>query len=168
MTSSAGVVFPSFLGNYAMVTELSNFVSLIPSISLIACLERRMPPVERSAVRRLDARDNMLVSGFAFLVTAVAAGMALLGSEATLVAARNNLLFCGLALGAWPLMGHRAPLLPVFWMIQAMFLGGRSRDDPYPWVIVTEAPHVTHAAVGAVAVFLTGLLSLICCPRIDR
>ncbi|WP_274558984.1 hypothetical protein [Streptomyces spiramyceticus] len=169
MTGGVAVVFPSFMGRYAMVTELSNFVSLIPSVSLIACLERRMPSVERSAIRRLDARDIMLVSGFALLVTAVAAGMSLLGSEATLAAARNNLLFCGLALGAWPLMGHRAPLLPVFWMIQAMFLGGRSRDDPYPWVIVTEAAHVTHATVWAAAVFLAGLLSLICfAPRTDR
>jgi hypothetical protein len=169
MTGSVVVVFPSFTGHYAMVTELSNFVSLIPSVALIACLERRMPSVERSAVRRLDARDIMLVSGFALLVTAVAAGMSLLGPQATLVAARNNLLFCGLALGAWPLMGHRAPLVPVFWMIQSMFLGGRSPDDPYPWVIVTEAAHVTHATVGAAAVFLAGLLSLTCfAPRTDR
>ncbi|MFE2561016.1 hypothetical protein ACFXGT_34390 [Streptomyces sp. NPDC059352] len=169
MTSGVVLVFPSFLGNYAMATELGNFVSLVPSIALIACLERRMPSVERSAVRRLDARDVMLVSVFALLVTAVAAGMSLLGPEATWVAARNNLLFCGLALGAWPLMGHRAPLLPVFWMIQAMFLGGRTPDDPYPWVIVTEAAHVTHATVGAAAVFLAGLLSLVCfAPRTDR
>lgn len=169
LTGGVEFVFPSFLGQYATVTELSNFVTLIPSVCLIACLERRMPSVERSAIRRIDARDIILVSGFALLVTAVAAGMSLLGSDAPAVAARNNLLFCGLALGAWPLMGHRAPLLPVFWMIQAMFLGGRSRDDPYPWVIVTEAAHVTHATVGAAAVFLAGLLSLLCfAPRTDR
>ncbi|MQS38577.1 hypothetical protein [Streptomyces katsurahamanus] len=169
MTSGVVVVLPSFLGHYAMVTELSNFVALIPSVSLIACLERRMPSVERSAVRRVDARDIMLVAGFALLVTAAAAGMSLLGPEAVLAAARNNLLFCGLAMGAWPLMGHRAPLVPVFWMIQAMFLGGRSRDDPHPWVIVTEAAQVAHAAVGAAAVFLAGLLSLLCfTSRTDR
>ncbi|WP_340560623.1 hypothetical protein [Streptomyces sp. GSL17-111] len=152
-----------------MATELSNFVALIPSVALIACLERRMPSVERSAVRRIDTRDLVLVSGFAVVATAVAAVMPLLGSEAMLMAARNNLLFCGLALGAWPLMGHRAPLLPVFWMTQAMFLGGRSRNDPYPWVIVTEAAHVTHAAVTAAAVFLAGILSLRCfASRTDR
>ncbi|ANW16942.1 hypothetical protein [Streptomyces clavuligerus] len=169
MTSGVVVVLPSFLGHYATVTELSNFVALIPGVAVIACLERRMPSVERSAVRRVDARDILLVSGFALLATAAAAGMSLLGPDATLAAARNNLLFCGLALGAWPLIGHRAPLVPVFWMIQAMFLGGRSRDDPHPWVIVTEAPQVAHAAVGAAAVFLAGLLSLRCfTSRTDR
>ncbi|WP_406863700.1 hypothetical protein ABZO31_26025 [Streptomyces sp. HUAS MG47] len=169
MTGGVELVFPAFIGHYAMVTELSNFVSLVPSVCLIACLERRMPGVERSAVRRIDARDIMLVSAFALLASAVAAGMSLVGSEATLTAARNNLLFCGLALGVWPLTGHRAPLLPVFWMIQAMFVGGRSRDDPYPWVIVTEAADVTHASVGAAAVFLAGILSLMClAPRTDR
>ncbi|MFE2291918.1 hypothetical protein [Streptomyces sp. NPDC059452] len=191
VTSGASVVFPSFLGHYAMATELSNFVAILPGVALIACLERRMPLVERSAVRRLDARDVVLVSGFALLATAVAAGMSLLGpgpgpgwgwgsglgsgsgSEAMLVAARNSLFFCGLALGVWPLIGHRATLVPVFWMIQSMFLGGRSPGDPYPWVLVTEAAHVTHAAVGAAAVFLAGVLSLTCCvtcfvPRTDR
>ncbi|MGA6175221.1 hypothetical protein ACPEIF_33845 [Streptomyces sp. NPDC012600] len=169
VTSGASVVLPAFLGNYAMATELSNFVAIIPSVVVIACLERRMPSVERSAIRRLDARDVILVSGFAILATAVAAGMSLLGPEALLVAARNNLLFCGLALGVWPLIGHRATLVPVFWMIQSMFLGGRSPGDPYPWVIVTEAAHVTHAAVGAAAVFLAGILSLTCfVPRTDR
>ncbi|MFB8142942.1 hypothetical protein [Streptomyces parvus] len=168
-TSGVSVVFPSFLGNFAMMTELSTFVAVIPGIALIACLERRMPPVERSAVRRVDARDIALVSGFALLVSAVAAGMSFVGSDALLVAARNNLLFCGLALAAWPLLGHRAPLIPVFWLIQSMFLGGRSRDDPYPWVIVTEAADVTHAAVGASAVFLAGILVFIClAPRTDR
>ncbi|RPK93884.1 hypothetical protein [Streptomyces sp. ADI98-10] len=169
LTSGVSVVFPSFLGNYAMMTELSTFVAVIPGISLIACLERRMSPVERSAVRRVDARDIVLVSGFALLVSLVAAGMSLAGSDALLVAARNNLLFCGLALGAWPLLGHRATLVPVFWMIQSMFLGSRSRDDPYPWVIVTEAADVTHAGVGAFAVFLAGILAFICLvPRTDR
>ncbi|WP_030588535.1 hypothetical protein [Streptomyces anulatus] len=169
LTSGVSVVFPSFLGNYAMMTELSTFVAVIPGISLIACLERRMSPVERSAVRRVDARDIVLVSGFALLVSLVAAGMSLAGADALLVAARNNLLFCGLALGAWPLLGHRATLVPVFWMIQSMFLGSRSRDDPYPWVIVTEAADVTHAAVGAFAVFLAGILAFICLvPRTDR
>ncbi|MCT7351393.1 hypothetical protein N4P33_04310 [Streptomyces sp. 15-116A] len=169
VTGGVTLVLPAFIGHYATVTELSNFVSLIPSVCLIACLERRMSPVERSAVRRLDARDVTLVSGCALLATASAAALALLGSAAALTAARNNLLFCGLALGAWPLMGHRAPLLSVFWMIQAMFLGGRTRDDPYPWVIVTEESHVPHAALGAAAVFLTGLVSLICfAPRTDR
>ncbi|MER5477892.1 hypothetical protein ABT026_13105 [Streptomyces sp. NPDC002734] len=151
------------------MTELSNFVALVPSVALVVCLERRMPAVERAAVRRLDTRDILLVSGFALLATAVAAGMSLLGSPATLAAARNNLLFCGLSMCAWPLIGHRAPLLPVFWSIQAMFVGGRSRNDPYPWVMVTEGPHVTHAAVGSVAVFLAGVLTLICCaPRTAR
>lgn len=169
LTSGVSVVFPSFLGHYAMMTELSTFVAVLPGIAVIACLERRMPSVERSAVRRVDARDTVLVAGFALLVTAVAAGLSLVGPDAMLVAARNNLLFCGLALGVWPLLGHRATLVPVFWMIQSMFLGGRSRDDPYPWVIVTEAAHVTHATVGAAAVFLAGLLSLACfAPRTDR
>jgi hypothetical protein len=169
LTGGVELVFPAFIGHYAMVTELSNFVALVPSVCLIACLERRMPGVERSAVRRLGTRDVLLVAGFALLASAVAAALSLVGSEATLTAARNNLLFCGLALGVWPLAGHRAPLLPVFWMIQAMFVGGRSRDDPYPWVIVTEAAHVTHATVGAAVVFLAGILSLMCfAPRTDR
>ncbi|MFI1186393.1 hypothetical protein [Streptomyces californicus] len=169
LTSGVSLVLPSFLGNYAMMTEFSTFVAVVPGIALIACLERRMPPVERSAVRRVDTRDIVLVSGFALLVSAVAAGMSLGGSDALLCAARNNLLFCGLALGVWPLLGHRATLVPVFWLIQSMFLGGRSRDDPYPWVIVTEAADVTHAAVGAFAVFLAGILAFIClAPRTDR
>ncbi|MFQ6854504.1 ATP-binding cassette domain-containing protein [Streptomyces sp. 35M1] len=88
-----------------MKTELSTFVAVIPGIALIACLERRMPPVERSAVRRVDARDIVLVSGFALLVSVVAAGMSFVGSDALLVAACNNLLFCGLALAVWPLLG---------------------------------------------------------------
>lgn len=161
--------FPAFLGDYAVPTELSNFFCLIPSVALVVCLERRMPSVERSAVRRLDARDITLASGFAVLVTAVAIAMSPLGAEALWTAARNNLLFCGLALGAWPLLGHRATLLPAFWMIHSMFLGGRSRNDPYPWVIVTERAHVVHAAAGAAAVYLAGVLSLICfAPRTDR
>ncbi|MTE21765.1 hypothetical protein F0L17_22140 [Streptomyces sp. TRM43335] len=169
LTLNVIFVFPSFLGNYAMATELSNFLCLIPSIGLIVCLERRMPSVERSAVRRLDARDITLVSGFALLATAVASAMSFLGPEAMWTAARNNLLFCGLALGAWPLLGHRATLLPVFWMIHSMFLGGRGHNDPYPWVIVTEEARVAHAAVGAVAVFLAGVLSLVCLtPRTER
>ncbi|MDT0550897.1 hypothetical protein RND15_50950, partial [Streptomyces sp. DSM 41529] len=57
VTSGASVVLPAFLGNYAMATELSNFVAIIPSVVVIACLERRMPSVEHSAIRRLDARD---------------------------------------------------------------------------------------------------------------
>ncbi|MEU3555105.1 hypothetical protein [Streptomyces fragilis] len=169
--ATGGVIlaFPSLLGHYGTMTELSNFVALIPSIALVACLERRMPAVERSAVRRLDTRDVLLVSGFALLATAAAAAMSLLESPTTLVAARNNLLFCGLSLGAWPLLGHRAPLLPVFWTIQAMFVGGRSRNDPYPWVMVTEAAHVTHATAGSLIVFLAGVLSLVCCtPRTAR
>ncbi|WP_244258046.1 hypothetical protein [Streptomyces sp. Tu 2975] len=124
LTLNVVLVFPAFVGNYATATELSNFLCLVPSVALVVCLERRMPSVERSAVRRLDARDIALVSGFALLATVIAMAMALLGPEAMWTAARNNLLFCGLALGAWPLLGHRAPLLPVFWMIHSMFLGG--------------------------------------------
>ncbi|NUP17343.1 MAG: hypothetical protein HOZ81_14795 [Streptomyces sp.] len=173
LTLDVVVVFPAFLGDFAVPTELSNFLCLIPSVALVVCLERRLPSVERSAVRRLDARDVALVAGFAVLVSAVAmamsAPMSTLGQEAMWTAARNNLLFCGLALGAWPLLGHRATLFPVFWMIHSMFLGGRSLNDPYPWVIVTEKAQVTHAAVGAAAVFLAGVLSLICfAPRTDR
>lgn len=169
LTLDVVLVFPAFLGNYAIPTELSNFLCLIPSVALVVCLERRLPSVERSAVRRLDARDIALVSGFALLATVVALAMSPLGQEVMWTAARNNLLFCGLALGAWPLLGHRATLLPVFWMIHSMFLGGRSRNDPYPWVIVTEEAGVTHAAVGAAVVFLAGIASLICfAPRTDR
>ncbi|MEV4683165.1 hypothetical protein [Streptomyces kurssanovii] len=169
LTLNVVLVFPAFVGNYAMATELSNFLCLVPSVAVVVCLERRMPSVERSAVRRLDARDVALVSGFALLATVVATVMALLGPEGMWTAARNNLLFCGLALGVWPLVGHRATLLPVFWMIHSMFLGGRSRNDPYPWVIVTEQADVVHAAVGAAVVFLAGVLSLICfTPRTDR
>jgi hypothetical protein len=168
-THGLTVAFPAYLGNYTVATELSNFVTLVPSISLVACLESRMPSVERSAVRRLETRDTMLVSGCALAATAVAAGVSLSGPEAMLTAARNNLLFCGLALAAWPLLGHRASLFPVFWMIHALFLGGRRRDDPYPWVIVTEPAHSSHALLGAVAAFLAGLLSLIfCAPRTSR
>ncbi|MEU9214669.1 hypothetical protein AB0D27_44190 [Streptomyces sp. NPDC048415] len=169
LTSDVVLVFPAFLGDYAVPTELSNFLCLIPSVALVVCLERRLPAMERSAVRRLDAWDITLVVGFALLVSAVAMAMSPLGREAMLTAARNNLLFCGLALGAWPLLGHRATLLPVFWMIHSMFLGGRSLNDPYPWVIVTEEAHVAHAAAGAAAVFLAGVLFLICfAPRTDR
>ncbi|MFI7410637.1 hypothetical protein ACIBU0_18430 [Streptomyces sp. NPDC049627] len=169
LTLDVVVVFPAFLGDYAVPTELSNFLCLIPSVALVVCLERRLPAVERSAVRRLHARDIALVAGFAVLVSAVAMAMSPLGAEAMWTAARNNLLFCGLALGAWPLLGHRATLLPVFWMIHSMFLGGRSLDDPYPWVIVTEKAHVAYAAAGAAAVFLAGVVSLICfAPRTDR
>ncbi|MBT2367066.1 hypothetical protein J7E88_17565 [Streptomyces sp. ISL-10] len=169
LTLDVVLVFPAFLGNYAIPTELSNFLSLIPCVALVVCLERRLPSVERSAVRRLDARDIALVSGFALLAAMVAVAMSPLGQEVMWTAARNNLLFCGLALGAWPLLGHRATLLPVFWMIHSMFLGGRSRNDPYPWVIVTEEARVTHAAVGAAVVFLAGITSLICfAPRTDR
>jgi hypothetical protein len=169
LTVNVALVFPAFVGNYAMATELSNFLCLGPCVALVVCLERRMPSVEGSAVRRLDARDVTLVSGFALLATIVALAMSLLGPEAMWTAARNNLFFCGLALGAWPLLGHRATLLPVFWMIHSMFLGGRSRNDPYPWVIVTEEPRVAHAAVGAALVFLAGIVSLVCfAPRTDR
>ncbi|MBL3669945.1 hypothetical protein JL475_28980 [Streptomyces sp. M2CJ-2] len=169
LTSNVVLVFPVFLGGYAVPTELSNFLCLIPSVALVVCLERRLPAMERSAVRRLDARDITLVVGFALLVSAVAMAMSPLDREAMWTAARNNLLFCGLALGAWPLLGHRATLLPVFWMIHSLFLGGRSLNDPYPWVIVTEEAHVAHAVAGAAAVFLAGVLSLICfAPRTDR
>ncbi len=172
LTLDVVLVFPAFLGDYAVPTGLSNFLCLIPSVALVVCLERRLPAMERSAVRRLDARDITLVAGFALLVSTVAMAMSAmspLGPEAMWTAARNNLLFCGLALGAWPLLGHRATLLPVFWMIHSLFLGGRSLNDPYPWVIVTEKAHVAHAAVGAGAVFLAGVLSLICfAPRTDR
>ncbi|WP_328399365.1 hypothetical protein OHS70_21150 [Streptomyces sp. NBC_00390] len=169
LTVDVVLVFPAFLGNYSIPTELSNFLCLIPCVALVVCLERRMPSVERSAVRRLDASDITLVAGFALLVTVVAMAMSPLGPDVMWTAARNNLLFCGLALGAWPLLGHRATLLPVFWMIHSMFLGGRSRNDPYPWVIVTEEAHVAHAGVGAAVVFLAGILSLICfAPRTDR
>jgi hypothetical protein len=169
LTPHVVLVFPALLGNYAMATELSSFLCLVPGVVLVVCLERRMPSVERSAVRRLDARDITLVTGFALLATVVAVAMSPLAPEAMWTAARNNLLFCGLALGAWPLLGHRATLLPVFWMIQSMFLGGRSRNDPYPWVIVTEEAGVAHAAAGAAAVFLAGVLSLVClASRTDR
>nr|WP_319241192.1 hypothetical protein [Streptomyces sp. MB09-02B] len=169
LTLDVVLVFPAFLGNYAIPTELSNFFCLIPAVALIVCLERRLPSMERSAVRRLDARDVALVSGFAVIVSMVAMALSPLGQETMETAARNNLLFCGLALASWPLLGHRATLLPVFWMIQSMFLGGRDLHDPYPWVIVTEKAHVTHAAVGAAAVFLVGVLSLTCfAPRTDR
>ncbi|MDI3418040.1 hypothetical protein [Streptomyces luteolus] len=169
LTLHVVLVFPAFLGDHTMATQLSNFLCLIPSVALVVCLERRMPSVERSAVRRLDARDVALVAGFALLATGVAMTMAIFGPDELWTAARNNLLFCGFALGAWPLLGHRATLLPAFWMMQAMFLGGRSRNDPYPWVIVTEEPGVVHAAAGAAAVFLAGVLSLICfVPRTAR
>jgi hypothetical protein len=129
------------------------------------------------------------VTCFALLATVVAVAMSQLGAEAMWTeamwteamwteamwteamwtAARNNLFFCGLALGAWPLLGPRATLLPVFWMVQSMFLGGRSRNDPYPWVIVTEEAGVAHAAAAATAVFLAGVLSLVClASRTDR
>ncbi|WP_031478754.1 hypothetical protein [Streptomyces bicolor] len=169
LTLDVVVVFPAFVGDFAVPTELSNFLCLIPSVALVVCLERRLPSVERSAVRRLDARDVTLVAGFALLVSVAAMAMSPLGPEAMVTAARNNLLFCGLAVGAWPLLGHRATLLPVFWMIHSMFLGGRSLNDPYPWVIVTEKADVAHAAVGAAAVFLAGVCSLIFfAPRTDR
>ncbi|UYQ63148.1 hypothetical protein [Streptomyces peucetius] len=169
LTLNVALVFPAFLGNYAMATELSNFLCLIPCVALIVCLERRVPSVERSAVRRLDARDITLVSGFALLASVLALAMFPLGTEAMWTAARNNLLFCGLALGAWPLLGHRATLLPVLWMIHSMFVGGRSHGDPYPWVIVTEEARVAQAAAGAAVVFLAGILSLVCfAPRTDR
>ncbi|WP_033326331.1 hypothetical protein [Streptomyces yerevanensis] len=169
LTLDVVLVFPALLGYYAVPTELGNFLCLIPSVALVVCLERRLPSMERSAVRRLDARDITLVSGFAVLATVVAMAMSPLDPEAMWTAARNNLLFCGLALGAWPLLGHRATLLPAFWMIHSMFLGGRSRNDPYPWVIVTEQAHVAHAAAGAGAVFLAGVLSLVCfAPRTAR
>ncbi|WP_327235316.1 hypothetical protein OG349_16475 [Streptomyces sp. NBC_01317] len=169
LTSNLILVLPAYLGNYSVPTELSNFFCLVPSVALVSCLERRLPGMERSAVRRLDARDIALVTGFALLASAVATAMTPLDSEAMWTAARNNLLFCGLALGSWPLLGHRASLLPAFWMILAMFTGGRHVNDPYPWVIVTEKADVAHAATGAALVFLTGLVLLTCLvPRTAR
>lgn len=169
LTSNLVLVLPAYLGGHPIPTELSNFFSLMPSVALVACLERRLPGMERSAVRRLDAMDIALVTGFALLASAAAAAMTPLDSDAMWTAARNNLLFCGLTLGSWPLLKHRAVLVPVFWMILAMFTGGRHVNDPYPWVIVTEKADVAHAATGAALVFLTGLVLLTCLvPRTDR
>ncbi|MFE9727397.1 hypothetical protein ACFYQ5_28375 [Streptomyces sp. NPDC005794] len=120
-------------------------------------------------MRRLDSMDITLVTGFALLASTAAAVMTPLDWDAMWTAARNNLLFCGLTLGSWPLLKHRAVLVPVFWMILAMFTGGRQPDDPYPWVIVTEKAEAAHAATGATLVFLTGLVLLTClAPRTDR
>ncbi|WP_234316735.1 hypothetical protein [Streptomyces sp. NRRL S-15] len=169
LTSDLVLVLPAYLGSHPIPTELSDFFCLVPSVALVACLERRLPGMERSAVRRLDAMDVALVTGFALLASAAAAAMSPLDSDAMWTATRNNLLFCGLTLATWPLLGHRAVLVPVFWMILAMFTGGRQPDDPYPWVIVTEKADVAHAATGAALVFLTGLVLLICLvPRTDR
>ncbi|MFJ8858536.1 hypothetical protein ACIRD8_08875 [Streptomyces sp. NPDC102451] len=169
LTSDLVLVLPAFLGSRPIPTTLSNFFCLVPSVALVACLERRLPGMERSAVRRLDSMDIALVTGFALLASAAAAVMTSLDSDAMWTAARNNLLFCGLTLGSWPLLKHRAALVPVFWMILAMFTGGRQLDDPYPWVIVTEKADVAHAATGAALVFLTGLVLLTCLvPRTDR
>ncbi|MEV0007466.1 hypothetical protein [Streptomyces sp. NPDC047973] len=169
LTSDLVLVLPAFLGSHSVPTELSDFFCLVPSLALVACLERRLPGMERSAVRRLDTRDVALVSGFSLLAGAAAAVLSPLDPDAMWSAARNSLLFCGLALGSWPLLGHRAVLVPVFWMILAMFTGGRMPDDPYPWVIVTEKADVAHAATGAVLVFLTGIVLLTCLvPRTDR
>ncbi|MEU5166049.1 hypothetical protein [Streptomyces mutomycini] len=169
LTSDLVLVLPAYLGSHPIPTELSDFFCLVPSVALVACLERRLPGMERSAVRRLDAMDVALVTGFALLASAAAAAMSPFDSDAMWTATRNNLLFCGLTLATWPLLGHRAVLVPVFWMILAMFTGGRQPDDPYPWVIVTEKADVAHAATGAALVFLTGLVLLICLvPRTDR
>ncbi|MET4924928.1 hypothetical protein P3L51_21655 [Streptomyces sp. PSRA5] len=169
LTSDLVLVLPAYLGSHPLPTELSNFFCLVPSVVLVSCLERRLPGIERSAVRRIDLMDITLVGGFALLTSGVAAAMTPLDPDAMWAAARNNLLFCGLTLGCWPLLRHRAALVSVSWMILATFTGGRKINDPYPWVIVTEKADVAHAATGAALVFLTGLVLLTCLvPRTDR
>lgn len=165
VTSGKTVAMPSLLADL-VTTRLSDFACLAVSTAVVAVLERRLVAAEAAALRRVERMDVVLAAGLSLAASAALLFLRGFDSATALTAARNVLFFCGIALAAWPLLGARASLLPVVWMLVSLLNGHRSSNDPYPWVIVAEGPYVSYAALGAGLAFLTGLLALALLPRL--
>ncbi|MEU6347984.1 hypothetical protein ABZ896_01495 [Streptomyces sp. NPDC047072] len=166
VTAGTVVGMPSLVAD-VVPARLSDFACLAVSTAAVALLERRLPAVECAALRRVDRLDVILAVGF--VLGAAAGALVLLSAhdEVTAVtAARNVLFFGGLALAAHPLLGARAGLVPVGWMLLSLLNGRRASNDPYPWVIVAEDAYVPHAALGAGLAFLGGVVALVLLPRL--
>lgn len=165
-----GVVadLPSFLagGDNPVVATLMAPVPLYAA--LLVSLESRLHAAEDTGTRLVRGMDVGLV--VAVVAAAALAGFiigSLLESAGALAVGRNTAFLVGLMLSTRPLIGARAVMIPVVWLL-AVMLFGFDHGHPYFWSVLPRAnsdPIALAAAAVALAAGLTCQLTLR--PRAD-
>ncbi|TJZ49472.1 hypothetical protein FCH28_24500 [Streptomyces piniterrae] len=154
------VPLPSIVGASNVV--LSSFAPIPVVVGLAMSLSSRLPAAEASGTRQIPRMDAVLAT--TVVAAAVAIGLLLMNvTDATQAAAagRNTAFLVGLFLCAKAVVGQRAVLIPVAWLMAVVLLGFRASGDPYPWTIVPEPAGAPHAAIGAAVLFLAGIMTLL-------
>ncbi|WP_320776464.1 hypothetical protein [Streptomyces sp. CRN 30] len=158
LTQNTSVSLPSIVSGTTASVVLSMFVPLVAVSGLLGCLDSRLPAAEASGVRPVALLDAALSAGTVVAASAAGLGAALLiGDRDVATVGRNTAFLVGVALLARAFFGQKAALVPVAWLMTVVFLGFRSRLDPYPWTILPEPIGAPHAAAGSALAFLVGI-----------
>ncbi|MES4907324.1 MULTISPECIES: hypothetical protein [unclassified Streptomyces] len=153
------MVLPTFTAGSTAGTRVMLFVPVAITVGVMACLEARLPAPELASTRHVPLLD----AGLALTVVSTCVCTAYALGQPT--AGRNALFLTGLMLCARPLVGQKAVMMPVAWLLAVLFVGYRTPQDSYPWAILPEPAGAAHATAIAVVAFTIGLASLLRSPR---
>lgn len=155
------VSLPSFLSpSGAAQMALGMFISVVPAVALIACLESGVPNAEATGTRRIRSLDMGLSAATVASATLLSSVVTWLSGdmEAT-TGGRNTTFLVGAALLARAFIGRTAVLAPTFWPVLVAFFGFNGPGRPYHWTILPEAWDTWYAAVGSGLALTVGLIA---------
>ncbi|MEU4656728.1 hypothetical protein AB0G32_22775 [Streptomyces sp. NPDC023723] len=158
LTQNASVGLPNLVSGSSASVVVSMFVPVVVVSGLVGCLDSSLSAAEASGVRPIALMDAALSAGSVLAASAAALGAALLiGDWDAASVGRNTAFLVGIALISRAVVGQKAVLVPIAWLMAVVFLGFRSRLDPYPWTILPEPVGAPHAAVGAALALAAGI-----------
>lgn len=148
-------LLPSFSG--PVVTAL--LVPVPVCAGLMLCLGCRLDEAEQSGIRRVLVLDVLLVLVLLAATALLAAAVGgITDSSAAREAGRNTAFLCGLTLCLRPLLGIRAVLVPVVW-IMAVAEAGYRNGHPLAWTAIARPLSDAYAAAAAATVVVAGLVA---------
>jgi len=157
-------LIPAFSG--PVVTVL--LVPVPVCAGMMMCLDSRLDAAEDSGIRPVALLDGALVLVLLFTAAALAAGVGdLAHSWAAQEAGRNTAFLCGLTLCLRPLMGMRAVLIPVVW-IMAVAETGYRYGHPLAWTVIARPLSDPYAATATAAVAAAGLTGYLLTATSER
>ncbi|WP_432744733.1 hypothetical protein H7827_11635 [Streptomyces sp. JH002] len=157
------VGMPSFTGGTEVLLML--FAPLPVCVALMLTLASRLPEAELSALRNVVVRDVLLVSATVMvaLVIGFTSGL-ILDSPAAAAVGRNSALLTGLMLLVFPLIGARALMVPIAYVLLVVMEGYDAARQPRPWAILPESGDHIPAFAVTVVVLAVGMTAF----SIDR
>lgn len=150
------VLLPSFFSN-SQQAVLIVFLPIPTVAALSLSLDSRLTAFEATAIRRVSARDVLLVLG---TLAGCLAFSGIFWSSTGMSVVRNIAFLTGLMLLVRPWARQAAVAAPLTWIALVVFFSHRPYPDPDPWTVLPESAITVHAAVAATVVLAGGLILL--------